>query len=348
MPATIHCIRHAQGFHNLGFEYHTLQDPSLTPLGEQQCAALQQTSFPASTQRQISLITASPLTRTLHTAYLTFRPLLDATDANHVTSTNTPTPTTTPKILAIPDAQETSDFPCDTGSAPTILAKHTTAQNWPVDLSLLTENWTSKHLHTRYSPHSDAIKSRARATRQLLRAKARELTAQGVADPQIVLVTHGGFLHYFTGDWEDAAEGLGTGWKNCETRAYFFEDDQNLAGAGAHGEGLAEEEEEGVDEARLLETTESRARRGKIGERPSWDRQEELFEEAMAGWEAGGLQRPDRIGEAGWKSGLVEGQVEAAGPGAREAESRAEMENDGLSMGVAEGLERGQGVRVQA
>ena len=103
MPPTIHCVRHAQGFHNLGLEFCSLQDPRLTPLGEKQCQTLQTTTFPD--QNHISLITASPLSRTLHTAFLVFRPVLSS-----------PTSKCRPSILAIPAAQETSIYPCDTGT----------------------------------------------------------------------------------------------------------------------------------------------------------------------------------------------------------------------------------------
>ena len=328
MPVTIHCIRHAQGFHNLGTEFHSLLDPRLTPHGENQCADLQNASFQPDAQQQISLITASPLTRTLHTAYLTFQPLLDPTHPSHITSTNTPT-VGPPQILALPDAQETSDFPCDTGSSPSELAAFLAQQSWPVDLSLLSDSWTTKSLGTRYSPNGDAVKRRARATRVQLRAKARELVDAGIENPQIVLVTHGGFLHYFTGDWEDASKGLGTGWVNCETREYEFE-------AGLDGSD--------EDEARIVETIKSRSRRGKEGPMAGWAEQEVLFEKAMQGWERSGLQRPDQIGVEGveWKSGLAAGvgAGEAKGPGERQVES--EEANKG------EALERPAGIRVQA
>lgn len=335
MPAIIHCVRHAQGFHNLGTEFHSLRDPRLTPHGENQCADLQSASFPPSAQQQISLITASPLTRTLHTAYLTFQPRLDPNHPSHITSTNAPTSAQPPQILALPDAQETSDFPCDTGSSPSDLSAFTSQQSWPVDLSLLSDSWTTKSLGTRYSPNGFAIAARARATRQQLRAKARELVAAGVENPQIVLVTHGGFLHYFTGDWEDAYKGLGTGWVNCETRAYEFE------------AGLGGDADEDGDEARIVETAASRRRRGKEGPMPGWKEQEVLFEETMQGWERSGLQRPDRIGIEGveWVSGaganVSVGHGENKGPGERQAESEAEA-NKG------EALEHGMGIRVQA
>ncbi|PNY28675.1 Phosphoglycerate mutase family protein, partial [Tolypocladium capitatum] len=64
MAPTIHLVRHAQGVHNLSVENEALRDPDLTPLGEQQCAALR-ASFPH--HARITRLAASPLRRTLRT-----------------------------------------------------------------------------------------------------------------------------------------------------------------------------------------------------------------------------------------------------------------------------------------
>lgn len=49
----------------------------------------------------------------------------------------------------------------------------------------------------RYAPNNAALKSRARAARRWLKARPEK---------EIVVVTHGGFLHYFTEDWEDSSQ----------------------------------------------------------------------------------------------------------------------------------------------
>jgi broad specificity phosphatase PhoE len=41
------------------------------------------------------------------------------------------------------------------------------------------------------------LKERARAARRWLKARPEK---------EIVMVTHGGFLHYFTEDWEDSSQ----------------------------------------------------------------------------------------------------------------------------------------------
>lgn len=268
MAPTIHCVRHAQGFHNVGAGNYLLPDPSLTPLGEQQCAILRESSFPD--QANISLIMASPLCRTLHTASLVFREALNSGE-NHAS-----------KILALPDAQEISDDLCDTGSDPDVLRDIATKNAWPVDLSLIKEGWNLKSLSPegRYRPNDKAIRARARSVRLLLRQKIRELSKEGNESPEVVLVTHGGFLHYLTDDWEDSDVYAGTGWRNCETRSYEFKDDLMVDVDG---------------EARLVETMESRLKRGKTYPMLGRGKQDELFKLSMQRWEGQGLQRPDRV-----------------------------------------------------
>ncbi|KAI9826477.1 MAG: hypothetical protein M1819_007370 [Sarea resinae] len=252
MVPIVHCVRHGQGFHNLGAGFYSLRDPRLTPLGEEQCKTLRNTSFPD--QSNISLITASPLCRTLHTAFLTFSPALTSDSK------------CSPQILALPDAQETSDEPCDIGSDPSVLRGLVAENNWPVDLSFIKDGWNIKTLESRYSPHSSAIQARARDARILLRQKIRELVSNGDIDAQVILVTHGGYLHYFTDDWEDSYQYPGTGWHNCETRSYVFKEDF-----------MAD-----VDrEARLIETIESRQKRGKMYPMYGREKQPELFKIGM-------------------------------------------------------------------
>ncbi|KAJ4245255.1 hypothetical protein NW762_014125 [Fusarium torreyae] len=270
MSPVIHCVRHGQGFHNVGAGCYTLADPRLTPLGEEQNIELRETAF--SDQSKISLVLASPLCRTLQSAYLLFQPALEGSSKCH------------PEIIAIPDAQETSDDPCDVGTDPSVLRRVVSESNWPVDLSLVKDGWNVKALGTRYSPESKAIAARARDARIFIRQKIRQLIEQGDTEPQVALVTHGGFLHYFTDDWEDSWLNPGTAWRNCETRSYIFEQDVMKETDG---------------EAWLTETMESRLRRGKGNPMPAKGEQAVLFEQAMESWENQGLQRPDRIGVDG-------------------------------------------------
>ena len=96
------------------------------------------------------------------------------------------------------------------------------------------------------------------------------------------MVTHGGFLHYFTEDWEDSSQYQGTGWTNTEFRSYTFSEE-------THKDDLEGYPLEG-DNATLVETVESRERRGKDGLAPSREQQKTLYKLGTQGWDDQGLQ----------------------------------------------------------
>lgn len=243
---TIHCVRHAQGFHNLNAANHSLPDPDLTPLGESQCATLSKV-FPTascfSSPPKITHLVASPLRRTLYTCLLSFPGEVERGLV----------------VKALPELQETSGLPCDTGSEPAKLKEEFGSGRFAgtVDLELVKEGWNNKK--GRWSPASSAIEARARHARLWLRNLAQEASKSSSEDVQIVVVTHGGYLHYFTEDWDGHASFTGTGWANTEFRSYNFADAQ---GQDAN--------------ASLVETKESRQMR-KGSEKPlSADEQREL------------------------------------------------------------------------
>ncbi|KAH8429092.1 uncharacterized protein LDX57_006762 [Aspergillus melleus] len=258
MRATIHLIRHAEGEHNLPSAPPNLTDPLLTPHGRSQCLTLR--SAASQIHPRISLITASPMTRTLQTAYLAFEPAL----ANGHCK---------PKILALPDAQEVCDYPFNTGSDLPILRERVSPAhlNIPVDLSRVTEGWNTKAPGSRYYPSRVALKARARDCRKQLFDLASELHDEGVKEPEIVVVAHVSILHFLTQDWEDAGKFNGGGWSNAEMRSYDLKLDEDGAGVA------------------LVETPESRRGRGKDGVAFSADEQEQMFERAMIEWEEQGL-----------------------------------------------------------
>ena len=259
MSITIHLVRHGQGLHNIPPGNYQLPDPKLTPLGEQQCLTLRKTQF--QNQSKFSIIAASPLTRAIHSAYATFQPALQ--------SKGSPT-----SIIAIPDAQETSDDPCDIGSDPELLRQICKQNCWPVDLSLVKQGWNIKSIGGHYSPGSVAISRRARNVRRWLREQGRQRIEAGETDVHIALVAHGGFMHYLTEDWEDAGLYPATGWVNCETRRYVFiggDDDED-------------------EDARILETMESRRSRGRWRSVFGREMQRVLYRHAMKAWEGQGLQ----------------------------------------------------------
>jgi predicted Ser/Thr protein kinase len=109
-----------------------------------------------------------------------------------------------PEILALPDIQETSEYPCDTGSELADLQRICDEAGWKVDLSLVRKGWNDKSWDGRWAPTARAIRARARDARRTIREKLAEMQKRGDDSPQVVLVSHGGFLHYFTEDWEDS------------------------------------------------------------------------------------------------------------------------------------------------
>ena len=175
MPPTIYFVRHGQGFHNTGSGNYDILDPDLTPLGIDQCRALRDT-FPY--QDKIELVVASPLTRTIETALYAFEPI--------ITRLNKP-------LVALPELQETGNIPCDTGSPVKVLEDK--YKDRLVDLGLLDGQWHVKK--GKYAQTDAKISARAKEARQWL--MAREET-------DIVVVTHGGYLHHITEDWSDAGK----------------------------------------------------------------------------------------------------------------------------------------------
>jgi len=119
----IHCVRHAQGVHNLSYNNHNIPDPSLTPYGERQCHELAAT-FPY--HAEVELVVASPLRRTIRTALLGFEPEV----ARGV------------QVIALPSLQEASNLPCDTGSDIEVLQEE--FENTVADLGLVEEGWQVK------------------------------------------------------------------------------------------------------------------------------------------------------------------------------------------------------------
>jgi broad specificity phosphatase PhoE len=162
MAPKIHLVRHAQGLHNLCNENTKIHDPDLTPLGEQQCAELQK-HFPH--HQGVDLIVSSPIRRTLYTALLSF-------DNDIKTKKLT--------IVALPELQETSDLPCDTGSTPAQLANEFASYN--IDFAHVQEGWNIKT--GKWSAQPDAIKHRAQEAREWLSKRAEK---------EIVVVTHGSY-----------------------------------------------------------------------------------------------------------------------------------------------------------
>ena len=159
----------SKAVHNITPWNQGVHDPPLTPYGEEQCLELRST-FPY--HDSIDLLVCSPLQRTIQTTLLGFHPEISRGV----------------QCIALPELQEVGDLPSDTGSNVTTLNEK--FKNEPIDFSLLPEDWNSKT--GRWAFDREAIERRCRDARQWLRSREEEA---------IVVVSHGGALHYLTEDW---------------------------------------------------------------------------------------------------------------------------------------------------
>ncbi|KAK6071528.1 hypothetical protein SCUP234_09639 [Seiridium cupressi] len=201
--------------------------------------------------------------RTLQTAIRAFGPALK----NGKTSGT---------ILAIAHLQETSDFPCDIGTDTKELRHIVQSEGCPVDLQLVEDGWNIKGSQSRYASSLEMLKARAKDARDFLRGQGEELI-KGDEDVHIIFVSHGSSLRFLTDDWEDCDNIPGTSWINCEMRSYHFQDRKS------NGEGP------GTNDVMLIETDESRQRRGKRHPMYPPEQQELLCEISMKTWVANGV-----------------------------------------------------------
>lgn len=193
MAPIIYLVRHAQGYHNLSLENQQIPDPDLTPLGESQCDELCK-KFDA--HDKITHLVASPIRRTLHTCLRSFAPVVQSGK----------------KVIALPDAQEISRFPSDIGSEPSKLKEEFGDS---VDFSLVQVGWNDKSSRSRNYPVPAKLKARSLAVRLWL----RDLVNKAGEDAQVVLVTHGGILHFLTQDWDGASPERGMYLHTSQPRA---------------------------------------------------------------------------------------------------------------------------------
>ncbi|EWC44612.1 hypothetical protein DRE_06601 [Drechslerella stenobrocha 248] len=195
-------IRHGEATHNLNddFDQH---DPALTDLGKEQCTTLLRDAFAAGEWpdfKGLDFIVISPLFRTLETGFLVFgEQIRDGM-----------------KYLVLPEVQETSPNPCDTGRpTPELQALFPSVDFSECDRT----NWlTKKHgFYTR-----DNLAMRAAFVRKWLYERPEKV---------IAVVTHSGFLRWLTPQDFPHVEPRDK-YRNCEYRTYQFASISNDDGSG--------------------------------------------------------------------------------------------------------------------
>ncbi|KAI1341910.1 phosphoglycerate mutase-like protein [Xylariaceae sp. FL0016] len=198
MAPTIDVIRHAESYHNVDPAHRNTRDPNLTPHGREQCRALAQT-YPH--MRHVSHLVASPLNRCVSTAVIAFG---DAVSAGK-------------QAILLPELQETGNMPTDTGSDREAIQFMYGSQ---VDVSELDSNWSYRGPGSFYTPDLALVEERARQARLFIRNLAR----QARDDAHIVVVSHGGFLHFLTQDFAGIGGRYFTSYGNLTMRSFHFDD----------------------------------------------------------------------------------------------------------------------------
>ena len=181
--------------------------------------------------------------RTLYTCLLSFQPAVERLRSQQQQNKNGEGKKKKGGVVvALPEVQEVSNLPCDVGSSPEKLREEFDSDSLQVDLSLVKEGWADKEsAESPWRPDMEKLKTRAREARRWLFELAQsssgsspvaagagagaksQADAGGEGEEQekhIIVVTHGGFLHFLTEDFDGMDLNKGTGWENTEWRSY--------------------------------------------------------------------------------------------------------------------------------
>ncbi|KAI0534301.1 histidine phosphatase superfamily [Xylaria digitata] len=197
MSPLIDVIRHAESTHNATGNVYE-RDPNLTIRGESQAFRLGRSY---AYMGHISHVVSSPMRRAVRTAIVAFEDVLLAGK----------------RVILLPNLQETGARPSDMGQPPSALE---TAFRPYIDSSLLDRDWCYKGQGSKYIPDVALIEERAREARVFL----RDLAQSGPENAHIVVVSHGGFLHFLTEDFSGLSERYFTTYGNTTMRSYRFAD----------------------------------------------------------------------------------------------------------------------------
>ncbi|KAH9463838.1 hypothetical protein MJO28_008009 [Puccinia striiformis f. sp. tritici] len=184
----IHIIRHGEAEHNVDQDYYSFPDAVLTDHGKEQCMKLNQ-STTETIQRTSKLVVSSPLRRTLQTSLIGLPLLISRLGG-------------VKNVIVLPELQENSSSPADTGSSRESLERITEFDG--LDFSRCIKSWNSKVGFWSSDPKS--LKCRAAWTRKWLAERPED---------EIVVVSHGSALKFLTE--EHGTQGI---WDNCECRTY--------------------------------------------------------------------------------------------------------------------------------
>jgi broad specificity phosphatase PhoE len=197
MASTIYLVRHAESEHNVSKDFSQL-DPPLTTLGHRQAGQLVN-SFPH--PERIAVILSSPLRRAIQTTLAGFPQVLDKRYYDGSSGFGVEGGV---ELSLDPDLQERSTLPCDTGSE-----RHVLKQEFlNLDLENLGESWQVKS--GQYAADDDSVTLRAGRMRKKL--EQLSLALQGNERKDVVVVTHGVFMKFLSG--EEDIDLPKAGWKS--------------------------------------------------------------------------------------------------------------------------------------
>ncbi|KAI0192578.1 phosphoglycerate mutase [Xylaria flabelliformis] len=197
MAPVIDVIRHAESTHNTTLNTY-LRDPDLTTEGKSQAFRFGRSyGF----MGRISHVVSSPMRRAIRTSLIAFEDVLLEGK----------------KVILLPELQETGVRPSDIGQPP---AELEIAFRPFVDIGLLERDWYQKGQGSKYIPDLALVEARAREARVFL----RELAQSGPDDAHIVVVSHGGFLHFLTEDFSGLSERHFATYGNMKMRSFEFVD----------------------------------------------------------------------------------------------------------------------------
>ncbi|KAL4921999.1 histidine phosphatase superfamily [Aspergillus aurantiobrunneus] len=189
MVYRLHLVRHAEGTHNPSHDT-TILDPPLTENGVHQSEELSE-NFPFN--HSVGLVVTSPLRRTLQTALIDFQQCLDQRYYGIKEHSGSGRQSRA-QLSVEPDLQAHSLRPCDTGSYVGILRSEFLHLPW--DVLAIDPVFPAKE--GLYSTDTAALEERGKRVRRHLRQRFREL--ESTTRPDIVVVTHGGFMRFITGE----------------------------------------------------------------------------------------------------------------------------------------------------
>lgn len=159
-----------------------IHDPGLTPMGREAARRFRKLY---KYHIKPTLIVSSPLRRCLQTTTIAFGPMIRSGEV---------------RAIAHPGLQECSTKPCDTGTPLKVLREEFPAIQFPDELfprSAWPRNrsFQVRKIGTVYDDVPGLLLQRAVNFRKWLREE--------VSDQEVIVVTHGGFVHFFFDMWDD-------------------------------------------------------------------------------------------------------------------------------------------------